>query len=157
MNDDHPFMEVHDKAWLQWNLNQTFSTDNRNKKRLYEIKKGDTTAAFFIIKQEFFSQASSRGFKNVYLGSVVEWGIDASSKLREKDIYLMAIGCFDKSIDGVQVATNDMNTMKMLKRNMFIRIGNATIAFKMKAVKEEGIDNINNWRVRIAGGDTLLD
>lgn len=157
LNDHHPFMEVHDKAWLQWNLNHTFSTDNRNKKRLYEIKKGNATEAFFIIKQEFFEQASSRGFKNVYLGSVVEWGIDASSKLQERDLYLMALSCFDKCVDGVQVATSDMNTVRSLKRNMFVRIGDATMAFKMKSVKDEGMDDINNWRVRIAGGDTLLD
>ena len=157
MGDNHPFMEVHDRAWLQWNLDHTFSLDERNKKRLYVIKKGDKVEAFFIIKQEFFAKASSRGFRNVYLGSVVEWGIDTSSKLREKDIYLLSLGCFDNEVDGVQVASNDKLTVKGLKRNAFVNLGNATMAFKMKAIKEEGIDNINNWRVRIAGGDTLLD
>ena len=157
MADKHQFMEVHDKAWFEWCLNKTFSHSQKNKKKLFVIKRKQIIEAFFVIKQEFFSQASSRGFKNVYLGSIVEWGIAPASNLKEKDVYILSLRYFDKDIDGIQVATSDAKTEKSLKYNLFVQVGNATMAYKLKTVKCEELNNINNWRVRIAGGDTLLD
>lgn len=157
MADKHPYMEVHDKAWFEWCLNKTFSSSQKNKKKLFIIKRKQIIEAFFVIKQEFFSQASSRGFKNVYLGSVVEWGIAPMSNLKEKDIYLLSLCHFDKDIDGIQVATSDTMTAKALKRNLFVQMGHATMAYKFKTIKCDDLSDINNWRIRIAGGDTLLD
>lgn len=157
MSDQHPFKEIHDKAWLQWCLDHSFSNSVKNVKRLYLIKKSGKIEAFFITKQEFFEQASSRGFKNVYLGSVVEWGISPICDLDEKDIYLLSLRCFDKNIDGVQVATSDLKIAKKLKRSLFVAIGYATMAYKLKSIKCESLSDIKNWRIRIAGGDTLLN
>ena len=157
MSDQHPFMEIHDKAWLQWCLDHSFSDSVKNMKKLYLIKKSGKMEAFFVTKQEFFEQASSRGFKNVYLGSVVEWGIAPACNLDEKDIYLLSLRCFDKNIDGIQVATSDNQIAKKLKRCLFIAIGNATMAYKLKKIKSEELSDIKNWRIRIAGGDTLLN
>ena len=157
MADKHQFMEVHDKAWFNWCLNNTFSNLQKNRKKLYVIKRKKCIEAFFVIKQEYYNQASSRGFKNVYLGSIVEWGISPASNLKEKDVYLLSLKYFDKDIDGIQVATSDAKTEKSLKYNFFVQVGNATMAYKLKTVKCEELSNIKNWRVRIAGGDTLLD
>lgn len=155
--DDHPFMELHDKDWFEWNLSYSFSEDERTKRRLYIIHHKGVVEGFFLIKQEFFEQASSRGFKNVYLGSLMEWGILKSSKLQEKDIVLLSLTCYDKIVDGVQYASVDQHTICQLKHRLFVQIGNANLGFKIRTFKDDAIKNIDNWRIRLAGGDTVLD
>ena len=157
MYDEHPFMELHDKAWFDWCLNYSISEDERTKKRLYVIRRNEKIEGFFLIKQEFFEKASSRGFKNVYLGSVVDWGIAKGSHLKEKDIALLSLETFDKDIDGIQYASTDKKTIKQLKHCLFVQVGDASMGFKIRTVKDEGLKDINNWRVRLAASDTVLN
>ena len=121
------------------------------------IRHNGITEGFFLIKQEYFEQASSRGFKNVYLGSLMEWGLKKQSVLKEKDIVLLSLYCFDKNIDGIQYASTEKKTIKQLKRHLFVQVGNANLGFKLRTFKDPTIKDINNWRIRLAGGDTLLD
>lgn len=157
MYDEHPFMELHDRAWFDWSLNYSISEDERTKKRLYVIYKHGKIEGFFLIKQEFFGQASSRGFKNVYLGSVMEWGMAKHSGLKEKDIALLSLSCFDKGVDGVQYASTDINTVKQLKRRLFVQVGESNIGFRLRSVKDAALKDINNWRIRLAASDTVLN
>lgn len=155
--DRHPFMEFHDKAWFDWSLKYSISEDPRTIRRLYVIKKNGIIEAFFLIKQEFFAQASSRGFKNVYLGSVMEWGIEKSSKLIEKDIALLSLFRFDSNVDGVQYATSNMNTVQHLKCWFFVGIGFSNIGVRIRTIKDDRLKDINNWRIRLGGNDTVLN
>lgn len=156
LNDPHPFAEYHGKDWLEWNLNYSL-TDEPRVKKLFLIKKNGKTEAFFVTKQQFFEQASSSGFKNVYLGSIMEWGISVGSELTEKDINLIAIHHFDSNVDGIQVATTDDELAKTLKKYLFVPIGSANVGIRMRSIKDHRIKDINNWRLRIAGGDTLMN
>lgn len=156
LNDPHPFAEYHNKEWLEWNLNYSL-TDEPRIKKLFLIKKNNVIEAFFVTKQQFFEQASSRGFKNIYLGSVMEWGISPDSQLTEKDINLIAIHHFDRNIDGIQVATTDELLAKTLKRYLFVPIGCANVGVRLKSIKDPRIKDINNWRLRVAGSDTLMN
>ena len=157
MHDEHRFMELHDKAWFDWSLNYTISEDPRTVRRLFVIKNQGKIEAFFLTKQEFFAKASSRGFKNVYLGSVMEWGITSGSKIKEKDIALISLKYFDANIDGIQYATSDNIVSKYLRRWFFVGIGNANIGVRIRSIKDSAIKDMNNWRVRIAGSDTVLN
>ena len=40
---------------------------------------------------------------------------------------------------------------------MFIQVGESNMAYKIKSVKEEDIKDYNNWRVRLAVSDTVLN
>ena len=126
-------------------------------KRLFLIKKQGKIEGFFVTKQQFFEQASSRGFKNVYLGSIMEWGIAKGSKLTEKDINSIAIHHFDNNVDGIQVATTDIALARNLKKYLFVPIGTANVGIRMKSIKDPAIKEMKNWRLRIAGGDTLMN
>lgn len=156
LNDPHPFAEYHNKQWLEWSLNYSL-TDEPRVKKLFLIKKHGKIQAFFITKQQFFEQASGRGFKNVYLGSIMEWGISIGSELTEKDINLIAIHHFDSNIDGIQMATTDKSLASTLKKFLFFPIGSANVGIRMKSIKDPRIKDIKNWRLRIAGGDTLMN
>lgn len=155
--DEHPYMELHDKAWFDWSLNFSISEDERTKKRLYVIRRNGKIEGFFLVKQEFFEKASNRGFRNVYLGSVMEWGISKGSKLTEKDIALLSLSCFDKDVDGIQYASIDNKTVKQLKHRLFVQIGFANMAIKMRYSKDVAIKEIKNWRIRLAASDTVLN
>lgn len=157
MQDGHQYMELHDKAWFDWSLCYSISEDERTKRRLYVVKKNGAIEAFFLIKQEFFAQASSRGFKNVYLGSVMEWGASAPSKLTEKDLVMMSLSCFDNDVDGIQYATTDNKVVRQLKRWLFVGIGQANMGFRIRSCKDAGLKDIGNWRVRLAASDTVLN
>lgn len=157
MSDEHSFMELHDKAWFDWILNYSISEDERTKKKLYVIRRKGKIEGFFLIKQEFFEKASSRGFKNVYLGSVMEWGIAPKSRLKEIDLILLSLLCFDKEVDCVQYASTDMNTIKKLKHCLFVQVGNANLGFRLRSIKDEALKDINYWRIRLAANDTVLN
>lgn len=157
IQDKHPYKELHDKAWFDWNLNYTISEDPRTLRRLYVIKKNGKIEAFFLVKQEFFEKASSRGFKNVYLGSIMEWGVSNESRLSEKDIVLMSLSSFDSNIDGIQYATTEHEIAKQLKKWLFVGIGNANTGVRIRSVKDNSLKDINNWRLRLGGSDTVLN
>lgn len=157
VQDKHPYKELHDKAWFDWNLKYTISEDPRTLRRLYVVKKNGTIEAFFFLKQEFFEKASSRGFKNVYLGSIMEWGIADESRLTEKDIVLMSLNCFDNNVDGIQYATTEHKIARQLKKWLFVGIGNANTGIRIRSVKDDSLKDINNWRLRLGGSDTVLN
>lgn len=157
LNEGHPFMELHDKAWFEWGLQYSISEDERTKRRLFIILHNDKIEGFILTKQEFFETASSKGFKNVYLGSVMEWGISKESKLMEKDIALLSLSCFDKTIDGIQYASSDQKTITYLKKCLYVKVGDVNFGFLIKSHKDKELKNIENWRLRIAASDTLLN
>lgn len=157
IKDKHPYKEFHDKAWFNWSLNYSISEDERTLRRLYVIKKNEKIEAFFLLKQEFFEKASSRGFKNVYLGSIMEWGVADESHLTEKDIVLMSLSKFDINVDGIQYATTEHKVAKQLKKWLFAGIGHANTGVRIRSIKDNTLKDINNWRLRLGGSDTVLN
>lgn len=155
--DPHPYSELHDRSWFEWNLYYRFRDDDRIVKKLYLVKKDGKTEAFFATKEEFFPQASSRGFKNVYLGSIMEWGISSQSSLTEDRLYILAINSFPNNIDAVQVASSDALVIDKLKKRLFVQVGCANMAIKIRDPKVSDIGDISKWRLRIGGGETFID
>lgn len=157
MGDGSRYMEVHDKKWFEWALGYSFTDDPRNQKKLYTVKRNGQIEGFLLVKMEFFEQASSRGFKNVYLGSIVEWGIAKDSQLKESDLYLLALKYFPKNCDGIQVASSNPETVKRLKKYLFVGVGQSNMAAKLAGKKLKEYNDINQWRIRLAAGDTIVD
>lgn len=155
--DSHPFMELHDKAWFEWVLNNSFKIDARLKKKLFVVKINDKIEAFFVIKQEFFKQASARGYKNVYLASIMEWGIDKNSCLTEDKLNMIALSFVDDDVDAVQIATDDSRIAKKYRMNLMKQMGNANMSVRVKSLIDNRLKDQNNWRLRMAAGDTMLD
>ena len=155
--DNHKYKELHNKDWYIWNLQNSFNHNPRNRKNLYVIKKNGKIVAFYILKIEFFESISSRGFKDVTLATISEWGIKKGCNLSEYDLHLLAIKNSPKQVDGIQVATTDQLTSKKYRRSLFIPMGIANNAVLMTSIKDKDIRRIENWRLRIAAGDTLLN
>ena len=158
LNDNHRFKELHDKKWFDWSLKYDYNDDKRKKKDLYIVKdpKGDIVA-FFMNKIKFFEQASHRGFKNVLLGTVSEWGIKKEISISEFDIQFLATRYMPKEVDGCEVTCDNVGTSNSFKRHLFRRVGNVTMAVNMNQEIDPAYTDAKNWRIRIAGNDTLMD
>ena len=156
--DNQRYMELHDKNWFEWNLNYSFKPNGKKNKYLAVIKdKDDKIVAFFLNKITFYKQASSRGFKNIFLGTVTEWGIRKGESLSEFDVQMTAIRYMPKDIDGAEVATTAKDVVKDFKYHLLFPMGEANIAVYIQSFKEKAMKDINNWRIRLAAGDTLLN
>jgi hypothetical protein len=158
LSDSHCFKELHDKKWFDWTLKYDYCDDTCKKKELYVVKNDSgVVEAFFFNKIKFFEQASHRGFKNVILGSVSEWGIRPGSRITEADLQIMATRYMPKNIDACEVTSTDENTIKSFKRNLFFHVGVITMGVDLKSIKGKAKNDFKNWRIRIAGGDTMID
>ncbi len=160
-DDPHRFREQHDKAWFDWNMKYDFNPDKRKSKTLYVVKDNNEIVGFFVHKIQFYETASSRGFKNVLLGSVMEWGIKKGTPMTESDIQLIAIKSMPANVDGVQIATDDDETAKRFKRIGAFRMDCANMCVRLRSIKQvevkEAMKDGKNWRLRLACNDTLVN
>jgi hypothetical protein len=159
--DPHRFREQHDKAWFDWNMKYDFNPDHRKSKTLYVVKDNKEIVGFFVHKIQFYETASSRGFKDVLLGSVMEWGIKKGCPMSESEIQLLAIKAMPPNVDGVQVATDDEGTAKKFKKMGAFPMDNANMCVRLRSIKDnevkEAIKDAKNWRLRLACNDTLVN
>ena len=114
-----------------------------------------------MTKERFHEQASHRGFKNVILGSVIEWGVLPDSTITELQICKAAILSFGKHVDAVEICLNNNKLIRSLKMMVMIQVGDSNMA--IKATKDsplqyykDKIGLIDNWRIRPAYSDNGL-
>jgi hypothetical protein len=86
----------------------------------------------------------------------MEWGISKESSLTEADLYTMAIKTFSKSVDIIEFATDDINTLRIMKRRGFLPHGYAHIAIKDLKKKYKDSEDMNLWRIRFGYTDVFL-
>ncbi len=156
LNDGHKYMEVHDKAWLQWNLDYNFKGDKEDIQSFYSIYKDGRPQGFFMTKERYRAEAGGK-LKDFVLGAIVEWGISKDcDTLSEAMINKMALSTFTDNVGIIEFATADNDTCRQMKRWGFIHHGFAHIAFKdkKKACKDAG--DIELWRVRYGYADVIL-
>lgn len=159
-NDNHRFSERHNNTWFNWVLNNTLLKDERPIKTLHNIKYNNTTVGFFITETRFYKEASHRGFKNVRLGSIIEWGTCNQDCISDSEICALAISTFDKNVDAIEICCIDDSMQKYFsKRNLkHVGDGNVCIRFRedspLSQIKE--IREKKHWRLRPAMGDHSL-
>lgn len=155
LNDGHTYMEVHDHAWLQWNLDNNFSGLPQDIQSFYLVKKAGEPIAFFMTKERFREQAGGV-LQNVLIGSIVEWGIRSGNLLSEENIYRMAALTFSPQVDIVETATSNLQVVKAMKRCGFLPHRHAHIALKDKTKQYKDASDINLWRIRYGYADVIL-
>lgn len=154
-DNKYKYMEVHDNAWLQWNLDYNFKNDPRNIQSFYSIYKGSEPVGFFMTKERFRESAGGK-LKNTIIGSIGEWGAIDESGLSEDIIYKLAFSTFSKKVDLIELATTNKNVIKRMKCWGFLTHGFAHIAFKDKTKQFNDASNIDLWRVRYGYADVIL-
>jgi hypothetical protein len=160
--DGHRFSEVHDKRWIKWHLNHSFSKHGPAKAFLVRRRSDGIPVAFYMTKRRFHEQASGRGFRNVWLGSIIEWGCLSGFENVQKWAIVSAVVSMRKDTDAVEFATNDRSLQKFVRRFGWRQVGCANFCFKIV----EGVADLagnpaiieqSNWRLRPAMGDGGLN
>lgn len=153
------FSEVHDAQWFKWVLANSFS--EQGSPTAFLVHDGDGPFGFFMVKKRFHEQASHRGFKNVWLGSVLEWGCKPGY---DRELLWAIISWAMKSrkeLDAVEFAAQEYHVQKFLKRLGWQHVGDANFCFKICPesgfVAPEGMSDPSNWRLRPGMGDVALN
>lgn len=154
-NDGHKYMELHDRDWLQWNLdfnNHGFREDKQSFYTVYD-KKG-TPQGFFMTNERL--KESAGRMKNSIRGKLVEWGSYDYSVLSEADINLLALSTYSSSVDVVMSLAGENNTEKRLKRMGFVQRGMFPIGIKDKKniLKDAGDQTL--WRLRFGYTNSII-
>lgn len=157
IGDPKLWRENHTKEWFEWVMNSSFAGDIRSKQHLFVIKKDVEIVGFYMTKERFHAQASSRGFKNVILGSVIEWGVKRGAGINDEDVILHSLLSFGKHVDAIEVCSAYDNINNFLKKRMLIPVGKSNFAinahersslYDCSELKEQ-----KYWRIRPAASD----
>lgn len=154
LNDGHQFMEVHDRKWFQWNLDNNLHAEFSDKQSFYAVYKEDNPMGFFMTKERHRKEAGGI-LHNIIIGSIMEWGSADTTILSEADIYLIALSTFN-NVDILEYATDNYAVINRLKKYGFIPHGYAHIAFKDLRKKYPEAKDIEKWRIRFGYADVLL-
>ena len=155
-NDKALFSEVHDARWLKWHMTESFSKDGPL--RLFVAKRKNEIIGFYMDKKRFHETASHRGFKNVWLGSIMEWQMKSGFYKKLKWLLVRAaLALKAEGVDAVEIPSADRNLHCFFRRigwrcigesNFVIKAGEGSSLFENEAMKI-----VDNWRLRPAMGD----
>lgn len=158
--DSHRFAELHDVRWLKWHLTESFSDDGPS--RVYLVCRKKSPVGFYMIKRRYYEQASHRGFKHVWLGSIVEWGVLPGHENRLKGLILdAALRLKQAGVDAFEFVTYDKKLQSWARRLGWRQVGESNYGVKvwkgspLVALKKD-LSDPANWRLRPAGGDNGL-
>ena len=157
--DSATFAEVHDARWLRWHMTESFSTDGSM--RLFAVRKRGEVVGFYMTKKRFHEQASRRGFKNVWLGSLMEWQVKKGFEKKLGWILVhAALRLKKEGMDAVEIPSADKSLNRFLRRIGWRQIGESNFVIKAgegsPLYGNEEMTKIENWRLRPAMGDAGL-
>ena len=157
--DSAPFTEVHDARWLKWHMTESFSKDGPMS--LFAVRKRGETVGFYMTKKRFHEQASHRGFKNVWLGSVIEWQVKKGFEKKLRWLLVnAALRLKKEGMDAVEIPSADRSINRFLRRIGWRQVGESNFVIKAGECSplfgNEEMTKIENWRLRPAMGDAGL-
>lgn len=155
--DPHAFAEVHDERWLKWMMTESFEGQPMS---TTAVIRGGKTVGFYMTKKRFYEKASHRGFRNVWLGSIMEWQVVSAEERHLPWLLLHAALQFRGQVDAVEVVTNDCHIAKLFKFFLARHIGDGNYTYNPAGRdplwKHPGLCDENCWRLRPAMCDAGL-
>lgn len=154
--DSASFAEFHDSRWFTWVMTKSFSGDGPL--RLFVAKIRGEVIGFYMIKKRFHAQASHRGFRNVWLGTVVEWQMKPGfeNKLRWM-LVDAALKLKREGVDAVEIPSADISLNRFFRRIGWRQVGDGNFVIKAgegsPLFGNEEMAKIENWRLRPGMGD----
>lgn len=152
--DTHPFAELHDAKWLKWHMTESFTSDGPLK--LVLVRKNGVPVAFYMTKVRFHEQASSRGFKNVWLGSIMEWQAVPEFEAKLPWVLVHAALSFKQKMDAVELVTENPTLGAFVRKLGWRQVGDSNWNFKIWSGPLKGDKELKDgtkWRMRPAMGD----
>ena len=146
-NDGHKYMEVHDKEWLQWNLDHnTYGYDEDIQSFYSVLDRNNKPLGFFMTKERIIKKPGrNNGF---IIGTVVEWESCDKNILSEADLNMLAIPTFSNRIDAIFTLACESDTASQLISMGFKERASFKASIKDKKKQLEDIADQNLWRLR---------
>lgn len=161
IGDSKLWRENHTKEWFEWVMDSSFAEDKRSKQHLFVIKKNAEIVGFYMTKERFHAQASRRGFENIILGSVIEWGVKCGAEINEEDVILHSLLSFGKHVDAIEVCSAYDSINSFLRKRMLVQVGNGNFAIKANELSPlydcSELKEQKYWRIRPAASDNSFD
>ena len=150
-NDGHKYAELHDNAWLKWNLKYNLTGKPQDKQSFYSIYKRDKPIGFLFTKERLRDDVSSE----MIIGTLCEWA-SVDEELTETDINLLAYSTFGKKCYYMRTVTNSTRTCSELRECWFTNHGKMQMGFKDKLGQNPDMANMANWRIRFGCCNSIL-
>ena len=150
-----PCQEIHDFAWLRWQLRSGFS--RQGEARLTLAFRGDRPVGLYLVRRRFYETASHRGFKNLWLTSVLDWQVVAGEEPIERFLLARAALEARADSDAAEVTTDDAALGAAFHGFGWRRVGAGNFVIKAGEGADPAIaaalGDRANWRLRPAMGD----
>lgn len=151
MNDGHKYAELHDNAWLKWNLKYNLTGKPQDKQSFYSIFKGDMPVGFIFTKERLRDEVSSE----MIIGTLCEWA-SVDEELTETDINLLAFSTFDKKCYYMRTVSNNPRICNEMQEYWFTNHGKMQMGIKDKYNKYPDLAKRVNWRIRFGCCNSIL-
>ncbi len=153
------YQEVHDKAWFEWVLNNSFYNERKFKKKLFTVRsRSNRLVAFFMTHEREYKKIDK--FHDLVVGSVIEWETFEPHSIKEELLLMCAFRSFGKNIDIIEISTSNKKIGQILRNIGMRRKGarNVVVNFVRKSDNGKYADffDENNWRLRPALCDTAM-
>lgn len=157
ISDNHKYQEEHNSAWFNWVLNAPPSHSG-NYQKLFLLYDNNKPIGFWVLKVRYADNIRGQ-FKDLYVGTITEWGVIQPHKLKDYDVLSIALHYFEKYVDVIQTFTEsevNISRWPFTKR----KIGESNFFVNVKDDNNciiEGYKEASNWRLRPAMADTMFD
>ena len=147
-NDGHKYMELHDREWLQWNLDyNTYGYDEDIQSFYSVLDKNNKPMGFFMTKERIIKKTGNpnNGF---IIGTVVEWESCDKNVLSEVDINILANQTFTNNVDVIFTLACDSDTASQLREMGYHERATFKVGVKDKKKQFKDIGDQSLWRLR---------
>lgn len=147
-NDGHKYMELHDREWLQWNLDyNTYGYDKDIQSFYSVLDKNNKPMGFFMTKERIIKKPGNpnNGF---VIGTVVEWESKDKTVLNEVEINLLANQTFSENVDVIFTLACESDTASQLEKIGYRERATFKVGVKDKKKQFKDIGEQSLWRLR---------
>jgi hypothetical protein len=146
-NSGYKYMELHDREWLQWNLDyNTYGYDEDIQSFYSILDKNNKPLGFFMTKERINKKPGQ--YNGSIVGTIVEWESCDKSVLSESDINLLAIYSFSKNIDTIFTLACESDTASQLIKMGFHERATFKVGVKERKKQFDDIGDQSLWRLR---------
>jgi len=148
-------------AWTNWLLSNTFGGNSIARTGLFAVRDGDgRDLACFIVKDRLYETATARQFRNLHLGTLIDWAIFDELRISELDVVALAAGELRRrGVDAIEVCSTNEALGASLRRVGFVGAGQLAFMFRSPPKGPLGRDDLKTasaWRVRPSDGDNFF-
>lgn len=147
-DDGHKYMELHDREWLQWNLDYNTYGYKEDIQSFYSIfDKQNNPIGFFMTKERIIKKPGNpnNGF---VIGTVVEWESKDKIALSEADVNLFANKTFSENVDVIFTLACESDTAGQLEKMGYCERATFKVGIKDKKKQFKDIGDQSLWRLR---------